>query len=297
MKHTYFAALILLCSLLLRVPGAMAENEPREGGLTGTGIVGEITALGSIVVNGHRITFPDSLPVTSETGEKAASALVPGDVVAVAVTADQQGWAAHAIQQIHSVIGPVSAIDGNQLTVLGVSVESPGALSGLKVNDWVAVQGFWTRYGIQATRIESIAPRKTASLQGSYVKPVTDQGTTTIGTATLAISGLEHASPGDVLRVSGPVKDNRLQVTDIYLGVFSHLVGVVLVEGYFSDVAASGHYTVNGSGLSSYTDNLAQTMPAGRVQVCGIDGDLLQSDDGVSDETRKQLATLGCDLP
>jgi hypothetical protein len=288
MHRALFKTLFAATSVaLLALSPVLAQDNEREGGLTGTGVVGEITALGSIIVNAQRITFADDLAVTSALGPTHAANLVPGDTVAVAVDPSGSDWTATAITQTHALIGPVAQTGETSFTALGVPVTWPTPPAP---GTWVAVSGFWTPKGVQATRVQAIDPRPTVSLQGSYRKdPKTPASV--VGTVTLEVEPLQNAKEGDVIRVTGMLHGDTITVTEIDHGVFPHPVGVVLAEGYLTDVAPSGHYTVGGSGLSSYTDNLQSIMTQKRVTVCGTGGQL----GDVTGVAPDVLARLGCD--
>lgn len=285
----------ILLSFALAVP-AVAQStpdgsEPREGGLTGTGIVGEITELGSIIVNGQRISFDPGLPVKNAIAPKRADALVPGDVVAVAVAPRDGQWTAQAISDIHPLIGPVENPRVGRFTVLGVDVLHPAnAAQDWVAGDWVAISGFWARDLVVATRIQQIPAQDLVSIQGSY-RPGPSGATSMIGPVDLQVDTLQHAQEGDVIRMQGRLQDGVLLVQDIHLGLFEGPVGFVLAEGYLTEVAPSGHYTIAGSGLSSYTENLDYIMTKERISACGQDGQLAQGDAlGQSD----LFARLGC---
>lgn len=285
---TKFLFVVALITLSL-TPLATAEEDPdREGGLTGTGIVGEITALGSIVVNGQRITFAPDQEVANAVALTQAADLLPGDIVAVAVTPAAQDWGAVAIRQVHALVGPVSAASAGEFTLLDVAVQWQGPSPA--VGDWIAVSGFWTGDGVIATRVQPIAPRGTAQIVGSYGAD-TAGAATKVGTLTLDLPLLQHASEGDVIEVTGTIADGQLSVTDIKLGLFDMPVSVVLAEGYLTDIAPSGHYTVAGSGLSAYTDNQQSIMETDRIRVCGADGQLGLPDDLILADIAERL---GC---
>lgn len=272
---------------LMSLTAAPAADDEREGGLSGTGIVGEITALGSIVVNGQRIALDEDLTVASALGTNSANLLAPGDIVAVAVALGETGWTATAITQKHALIGPVSDSKEGSFTVLGVPVAWSGSTTP---GTWVAVSGFWTPDGINATRVQDVEQRDTVSLHGSYRAP-SDASDAMVGTVELNIAPLHHADEGDVIRVTGVLEGDNIVVTDIHNGLFEHPVALVLAEGYLTSVAPSGHYTVAGSGLSAYTENQQSIMTTERIRVCGLEGRLGSLD---ARDFAHQIESLGC---
>lgn len=270
-----------------------SEDSNREGGLTGTGILGEITALSSIIVNNQRIVFESDLNVSTALAPKQASDLVPGDVVAVAVTLSGDVWEAEAIRDVHPLIGPVGQAKDDYMLVLGVPVLWPEGTEKPAQGTWVAVSGFWARDVVVATRIQLIAARDAASMQGSYHLGQSGD-TPMLGSIELGIDPLQHAAEGDIVRVQGPWVDGRIDVRDVHLGLFDHPVSLVLAEGYLTDIAPTGHYTVSGSGLSSYTETGQLIMDQNRITVCGLNGALLEQQERRSDRI---YGKLGCPAP
>ena len=98
--------LILSISILSVIGSARAQDEEREGGIVGTGIkpaglLGVITGLGSILINGQRVVFDDTLQVQSPLGARTAKSLVPGETVVVEANPFGEGlntWRALRIQ-------------------------------------------------------------------------------------------------------------------------------------------------------------------------------------------------------
>lgn len=277
---------IIFCTLI-SMTAAQADDKEREGGLSGTGIVGEITALGSIIVNEQYIALDGNLTVSSVLGPKSANMLVPGDIVAVAVALGETGWTATAITQKHALVGPVAESRDGGFTALGVRVKWSGSATP---GTWVAVSGFWTQDGINATRVHEIDKRDTVSLHGSYRAP-SSASEAKVGTVALDVAPLQHADEGDVIRVTGILEGDSIAVTDIHNGLFEHPVALVLAEGFLTRVAPSGHYTVAGSGLSAYTENPQSIMEAERIRVCGFEGRLGSP---VARDFAQQIERLGC---
>ncbi|MBO9397965.1 hypothetical protein J7400_14855 [Shimia sp. R9_2] len=295
LKLSALCAFVIASSALPTSAGE--EKEAREGGLTGTGIVGEIVKLGSIIVNTQRITFAPDMQVSSAAGPKPASALRPGQTVAVAVQRDGDHWAADAITQVHPIVGPVSEVHPDALVVMGARILKDARAPEVAVGDWIAVSGFWNRETVIATAIEVVPPQAQASVQGSYASAPEDTPSWKLGAVTMNGPRPEHATEGQILRVYGTAQRDGLEVRDMRLGVFDAPKALVLAEGYFSVVSVTGHYTVAGSGLSSYTEQRGDVMTQDKVRICGVDGTIVKPDAVLSAETRAQLRVLGCPTP
>jgi hypothetical protein len=254
------------------------DKEPeREGGILGTGIVGTITDLGSIYVNGQHIRFAPDFAVADGITVTTAHQLRPGHTVAVVAMPDEEGWQASYVRQITPLVGPVQSLSSDGFTILGTPVVTSGsAENDLKVGDWVAVSGLWNAGQVMASRVEPAPEDSPARIEGSVIDVVAGQPLTIGGTR---IAGLlpRHLQEGDVVRVSGSATQESLQATSLETGVFAGKPQVVLSEGYFSAPKPSGFYTLLGSGIVSYTNNPTMIDPASRQFACGSKGEIFST--------------------
>ena len=97
---------------------AYSRSDEGEGGIGGTGIVGTITAFGSIWVDQAHVHFDNSVPITINQQAATAGELQLGQVVAVISQeldsqAEQPEFQAQSIDIIHEVVGPVSKISAS----------------------------------------------------------------------------------------------------------------------------------------------------------------------------------------
>ncbi|HAT34317.1 MAG TPA: hypothetical protein DCS82_01255, partial [Rhodospirillaceae bacterium] len=161
-----------------------------DGGIGGTGIIGTITGFGSIIVNGARVTYDDSLPVASLDGNATPQQFRLGQVVALE-TIERNG-VLHAKQaRIRiPVAGRVANIDtrNNRILVLDRWVQmSPDVLINddsnpnlppiIGIGDYVQVSGLTRPDGIiDASRVER-RPQGRARIVG-LVSDSTAQGFT-----------------------------------------------------------------------------------------------------------------------
>ena len=114
---------VALCMLGMLQP---AHAQEKEGGIIGTGVLGQVTALGSIYVNGLHITFSPDIVLE---GAQDVKDLLPGMTVAVSVQNDNGVWVAHSIRRVSSLVGPVTGPS----EVMGVKVVG----SNLPLQSWV----------------------------------------------------------------------------------------------------------------------------------------------------------------
>lgn len=288
--------LAVLASLFLTTAPAQSSDEDREGGILGTGIVGTITRLGSIHVNGQHILIAPGMKVASALGTIPAHSLRPNDTVAVLVVPDGSYWRAVSLTQTFAVVGPVSAKVGTGLEIMGTRVIPAAGTSvpRTRIGDWVAVSGLWQGDRIIASRVKAIPPQAKARIRGSYLA-LNKAGFQMVGGTRLTGISPRHLRPGDLVRAEGvPIRDG-LEVTRLGTGEFAGPRALVLVQGYLSPPQVSGLYTVLGTGLVAYTDQPGMIDPAAQTTQCGFKGQLLNQvtalETGLS---RDRLLRLGC---
>jgi len=183
------------------------------GGMTGSGLViGPITGLGSIIVNG--VTFDvDTASVVVDGMPAAASDLKLGMVVEVRGTIDAQTatGVASSVAFDDDLQGPVEAVDVSQSTivVLGQLVIVTDAtvfdgvtLATLQVSDVIEVSGFLDGNGnIRATRVELESESEGFEFKGLIAELDAAAETFRIGGQLVDYSGaqIENAPPGGLV--------------------------------------------------------------------------------------------------
>jgi hypothetical protein len=245
-----------------------------EGGIIGTGIVGTITELGSIYVNGQHIKFTKTQNLTSPLGVRPAAELVPGETVIVEATANNGSWQAQKIRSYLPIIGPLHHVSLNRLSVMGTDILVTkdtdcigfNNIRKLKPNDWIAVSGLWQGNRIIATRIEKIQAQPFATVLGTY--RLSEDNMAFIGGTAIQNFTPQHAKPGDVLTVQGTGTTEGIEARDATIGLFSGPVLDVIIEGYMSQPGAQGAYTIFGSGLVAYMGPVSMAIPVDRGVYC-----------------------------
>lgn len=289
--------LLMVGALLVTRPGSAQDHELREGGIIGTGIVGTVTELGSIWVNGQHVRFPDDLGVDEGMGLRLAGEIRPGHTVAVIATPEASDWRAQYIRQILPLVGPVSRIEGGELTILGTRIIAPGNVRGVAPGDWLAVSGLWREGEVIASRLEKLSiPPGEASVTGTYLGR-DSRGRALIGSVAIAGIVPQHLQPGDVVRATGrPGADGSLQTTRIEVGIFASPVALIQAEGYVSPPRPDGLYTVLGSGLISYTDHPDEMSTRARTILCGKPGAMTGARPSEFTTSQQALSRrLGCE--
>jgi len=249
-----------------------------ERGMGGTGIsvgvLGTVTGFGSICVNGTRIVYDDTTPVTESGLSMTAHDLQRG--VTVVVTAQQTGDHLHAssIEIAHALVGPVTdpVNAAGVLKVMGVAVETAFALgtdaATLVAGDMVAVDGLQRPDGVvDATRIDR-SSAQTVSVRGL----ISDAAPTRmrVGTVLIGSRGIEIEKPA-VLNgrwaVLTGVWSNDLVVADrIRLGSDLDVRpgARISMEGYLQ-ARADGGYEIRGLAVTGTARTPIGSTTLGRL--------------------------------
>lgn len=206
---------------------AMSCGSGSGGGMTGSGLViGPITGLGSIVVNGVAFDVDDA-SIMIDGVPATASDLALGMVVEVRGTIDARTstGVASSVEFDDDLQGPVEAVDVSQSTivVLGqvvivteATVFDGVTLATLEVGDVIEVSGFPDGEGnVRATRIELESEEEGVELKGLIAELDAEAATFRIGAQLVDYAGaeIENAPPGglandllvEVEADSGPV--------------------------------------------------------------------------------------------
>ena len=248
-----FVAVTLAIISFTPPPAAETKKDEREGGIIGTGIVGTITELGSIIVNNQRITFGDDMMASSVLGEITASSLVPGQLVSVMAERSSDIWNAKTIEVHYPLIGPLK-LENGRTWILGTSVDlSQTDTAGISEGDWLAVSGLWQQDRLIASAVSKLEQRSLAVLSGTYM-PSADTDSFLIGQSIVSGVDLAHVEPGDVVTVTGRPSNDGIVAETVRIGLFSGSLEKMIVEGYMSAPMTDGLYTILGSGAVTFTD-------------------------------------------
>nr|WP_295829052.1 DUF5666 domain-containing protein [uncultured Azospirillum sp.] len=211
-------------------------------GIVGTGIVGTVTAFGSVWVNGLRVDLPPTTAVRIE-GRPAQ----PGDVrigQTVAMTAapgGPTGLTAQTLAVRFAVAGPVDRTTAGGALVLGQRIDLATAegTTALTPGRWVAVSGLRRPDGvIDASRVDPWDPARGWILRGR-LDAVTPKTLTVAGLTLSRGRGLDGALPevGGMVRVAGAAAGKAgvfaaLTMEPDPFNPFGTAVGALSVETY-----------------------------------------------------------------
>ncbi|MEM1074137.1 MAG: DUF5666 domain-containing protein [Pseudomonadota bacterium] len=261
------------CLFALTTFVALAADEKNgdddvEAGTIGTGIMGEITGLGSIHVSGVRIALPQNLVLRAPDGTvRQAGAVSAGETVVVDAVPSQDGLTATRISHFHPIVAPVESISSDHLRLLSLDIDIAGlSANGLAPGDWVAVSGLWRDNTLVASHLRPMAAQKQITVNGTY--RLDGNGHPKIGP--FHLDSPVDARVGDHLRVSGDWMPEGMSIRarDVDSGLFALDQQQLLVEGYMSQPDANGTYFIFGSGTIFTTEDPNMRVPSERSVFC-----------------------------
>lgn len=273
-----FSVLVtIITGLIAFSPSLADDNDEREGGIVGTGIVGIINSLGSIHVNGQIIEFPPDFPIISPLGPRDASSLKPGETVVVEAVRQADKWIANSIRHLTPLLGPVSLSVNQSIMILGseVIITPDTIFQNIAKSDiadgdhWLAIDGIWNSDKLVASYIRKVEPRAEAQVTASYFG-LNAEKEIRIGGVSIDNFKTQHINLGDVVTIVGVPHNEGLSAKTITRGLFKNKLKRKLVEGFLSQPDDTGFYTVYGSGAIAYISQSPALMPNGRGLHCII---------------------------
>jgi hypothetical protein len=175
--------MLVLCLLLVTAcssfeqrefAGSIDSDDGAGGGIGGTGIIGVVTDLDGIIVNGRPIDVTEGTSIREDGETVTIDDVRIGKVVQITAVGPPTRLSSRSIDIRHEVVGPITKVDwaSGVVTVLDQAVTfARGAIVDLdpKVGDKVSISGFrLSNRTIVATRIESVASTLPAQLYGRY---------------------------------------------------------------------------------------------------------------------------------
>jgi Domain of unknown function (DUF5666) len=273
MKTTLVAAGTL--AVLVACGGGSSGSMSQTGAQSVT-TWGTITAFGSVYVNGVRYDVSRATLKKNDT-TVAQTGLAVGEVALVRGREDTQTGQGEAdsVDVEDSVVGPITTITGNQLTVLGQTISvtantsfgpgiTPADLTGLKSADSVEVSGLPGMGGvIMATRIgraESNEPLQVLGTVGTVSATTLMINGLTVDFSTANVSGFASGKPatGDLVIARGTVFDAtavKLTATAVRLAETDRgdqaEGGLVEEEGLITSFTSATEFQVAGAKVTT----------------------------------------------
>ncbi len=260
--------LATLCIFLFSAP--LFGNE-KEGGIIGTGVVGQITALSEFEVSGMRFSLAAGIDLE---GVESLDDLRVGMTLVLESVPDGNEWQATQLKRMPTLTGPKTGPNA----VMGVPIvgELPDA-------DFVTVDGFWSKTDVVASHV-STSVSHTHSANGIY-----DANLQMIGSIRVKGNVPSNQTHGELVTVFGQYKDGIFLVDQFDDKVFvGDKPDLLLVEGYYSRPDENNEITLNGVARS--TMEAEQSLDMGqRVRRCSLRGRVDFPISGLSDA---EMATI-----
>ncbi|WP_441235893.1 DUF5666 domain-containing protein [Bradyrhizobium sp. 930_D9_N1_4] len=218
-----------------------------DHGIGGTGIVGVIQRFGSIYVNGERITYASDVPVRIDGEAASPKAMRIGQLARVVATRQADGTlVTRNIAIASEVAGPIEAVKGNELTVLGQKIVASDKESKLRAGTQVAVYGLRRTDGVIVASL--VEPRREATAR---VTGLVERGPDGLRIGGLKLSGVDPLLVGQRVQVEGSAALGAMQAARTRIDDFSDLVGAsrLSIEAY---VQRSGANLQLGSGFVAH---------------------------------------------
>jgi hypothetical protein len=316
-RYLWLAVAIFLAVILVACGGGgggFATTAGVGSGGTGAAFSGPISGFGSIIVNGVRIDDSDaSITLDDDAGGRNVD-LKLGMMVEVEGERDAGGTTGKAshIAARSFVRGPISGIDQDRLTVLGVNVTvTPGTvfdgagvtdLGSLRVNDAIEVHGIRNASGgVNATRIERKAGGSSAVLLTGTVENAGGSDFTVNGKTVRYQEGNLVDMPngiaaGTLVQVKGTMVESGTvaasSVRQLRPAPAAEDHRHVEVDGVVTGFTSAAAFEVNGMPVKIADGAKLEGMPAlgARVEVGGsmASGTLIADKLAVEDDSREK---------
>ena len=232
------------------IPTTQLGDDPFEGGIGGTGIVGLMTGTGSVLVNGLRVEIPNNTRILANRRRVSDTMLVPGTALSMVANTRRGRFEAQQIDIDAPLIGTLTrtsrgyAINGTSVQI--DTGQSPASVAGQRV----VAHGVWQPDGslrasllqMDVTGADSVAGVAVGSPESGW-----KIGQTPV---TLPRNGILIA--GQFAVASGQFADGTLTATSLELGRFrgGQSLRQLSIEGYLEPIEAAPGFRISGLGHS-----------------------------------------------
>ncbi|MEL7261051.1 MAG: hypothetical protein AAGK69_06720 [Pseudomonadota bacterium] len=242
------AATVAGCAPALQT-GVMGED-PFEGGIGGTGIVGIMVGAGSVLINGLRVEVPDATRIVDNGGIGGTGALIAGRAMTIVARARRDRLEAQRIEVQDPLVGVLRgtrsalSINGSPVTV------EPGAIGGTLIGRRVAASGVWQADGSLRASLIRPAPDQPDSVSGTIIgSPATGWR---IGQTPITPPRGGNLIAGQYGSLSGSFDGTSLMARALRLGRFRSGTSLsqLAVEGYLEPIDTAPGFRIAGLGHS-----------------------------------------------
>lgn len=264
-----------------------SSDRPSEGGVGGTGIVGVVHDLGSLLVNGLRVEIPESVAARDAFGPLASERVGIGHSVTIEAAQTAEGaLVARSLALVHPLMGPIDKVTAGGFECLGVSVdlEAGAILKGpdgdfaLAPGQNVSVSGLWRDDSVVAARVDLRDPAATDVVVAGEVRAGTSAESRRLGGLVLVLPhGAEPPKVGSFATAIGQRVGAAFVVRTLVRDRFRGLAGPIQrlsIEGYLETAPQAPGYAVSGLGHSFDDAARLAELADGRALFVGpYDGD------------------------
>jgi len=228
------------------------DNDPFEGGIGGTGIVGVLTDFGSLIVNGVRVEMTGATRVQTAFGAASTQALRPGQALTILAHRGRDRMVARTVQITWPLVGQVRHGPTGFLINGARVVPEANAVGRLVPGQRVAASGLWTQQGLVASRIDPITAQR--DVLAGTLAPSGPTGLTVEGVP------VRHAGPrlkrlgtGTFVTLLGHFDGSSFAAETVQAGRFrtsTAALRLLSVEGYLEPVSHAPGFRIAGLGHS-----------------------------------------------
>jgi len=229
---------------------AQLGDDPFEGGIGGTGIVGLMTGAGSVLVNGLRVELPSNVRINAGGRAAGDSLLVPGAALSMVARSRLGRFEAQQIDVDAPLIGTVTRV-GRGHAINGTSLHLDTARSAFSViGQRVVAHGLWQPDGSLNASLLQRAPQAGDSVAG--VAMGSPDAGWRIGQTPVALKGGDILIAGQFAVVSGRYAGGTLTAASVQLGRFrgGQSLRQLSIEGYLEAIDAAPGFRIAGLGHS-----------------------------------------------
>lgn len=231
-------------ALITMQPG----DDPFEGGIGGTGIVGLMTGTGSVLVNGLRVEILNSTRIFVNGRVAGDTMLVPGTALSMVARAHRGRFEAQQIDIDAPLIGILTR-DGQGLSINGTRVQTSAAAAPF-LGQRIIAHGLWQPDRSLRASLLQITPGTTDSVAG--VASGTPDTGWKIGQTPVILPRGRILIAGQFAVASGTFAVGKLTATSLELGRFrgGQALRQLSIEGYLERTTAAPRFQISGLGHS-----------------------------------------------
>lgn len=232
------------------IPLSQLGDDPFEGGIGGTGIVGLMTGTGSVLVNGLRVEVPNRARILANGRSVASTMLVPGTALSLVATARLGRFEAEQIDIDAPLIGTMTRLgSGHAINGTALQLDTGVSASGL-VGQRVVAHGVWQPNGSLRTSLLQRTRDTTDSVAGVVAgNPNTGWR---IGQTPVHPRESQVLIPGQFAVTSGQFTGGVLDANAVLLGRFrtDKSLRQLSIEGYLEPISEAPGFRISGLGHS-----------------------------------------------